>query len=159
MEYHREVSTLKIMRTFINSHLKEGDDKTDQAAAIDASFVISVLKQLPNNHLMFLVFSHAAIHFVKMLQKQLQTVVTRWTLTISKRSSNFSRTYYKYNDKLSFAIKILYSIKNKRLVNMETRGPILLCQKLIKHLQSQHFTEEKRIILSQRLWSSYSVPI
>jgi trans-aconitate methyltransferase len=37
-----------------------------QAAAIDASFVISVLEQLPNNHLMFLVFSHAAIHFVKM---------------------------------------------------------------------------------------------
>lgn len=48
-----------------------------QAAAVDASLVISVLKQLPNNHLMFLIFSHPAIHFVKVLQKQHKSLSKR----------------------------------------------------------------------------------
>lgn len=37
-----------------------------QAVAIDASFIFGVLQQLPNNHLMFLILSHPAIHFAKM---------------------------------------------------------------------------------------------
>lgn len=48
--------------------------ETHQAATVDTSFVVSILQQLPNDHLMFLIFSHPAIHFVKMLQKQLRTI-------------------------------------------------------------------------------------
>jgi hypothetical protein len=57
------------------THVRRADE-TDQAATIDTSLVLSVLKQLSNNHFMFLIFPHPAIHFAKVLQKQLQSVVT-----------------------------------------------------------------------------------
>jgi len=79
--FHNDNHKTIIHFTF-DSEIRRRVAKPDQAAAIDTSLVFSVLKQLPNDHLMFLVFSHPAIHFAKMLQKQLQIVVTRWTLTI-----------------------------------------------------------------------------